>query len=79
MIARIRELLEAAPFESCCIRTSDGREHVVPTAEHAFIPPAGGRVLVVMDDDSGATLSALHIASVFKQARPAGAPEGAAN
>ena len=41
MIPRIRELLHATPFMPFTIRTSDGREYVAPTADHAAINPKG--------------------------------------
>ncbi|HKP93038.1 MAG TPA: hypothetical protein VJS88_04010 [Chthoniobacterales bacterium] len=69
MIPRIRELLHASPFVPFTIRTSDGREYLVPTADHAAITPTGSRVLVFGDDDSTAEVAALHLATVVKMRR----------
>jgi hypothetical protein len=65
MIADVRERLLAAPFLPFLIRTSDGREYSVPTADHAFITPRGNRVIVVADDGATAVLGLLHINSVI--------------
>ena len=56
MIADVRERLLAAPFVPFLIRTSDGREYSVPTADHAFITPRGNRVIVVADNGATAVL-----------------------
>jgi hypothetical protein len=64
MIPRIRELLHSSPFVPFTIRTSDGREYLVPTADHAAINPKGSRVIVFADDDSQAEVAALHVATV---------------
>lgn len=66
MIPRIRELLHATPFSSFSIRTSDGREYVVPTSDHAAVNPKGTFVYVFGDDDSTTRLSALHVAAVVE-------------
>jgi hypothetical protein len=67
MIADVRERLLAAPFVPFLIRTSDGREYSVPTADHAFITPRGNRVIVVADNGATAVLGPLHINSVIDQ------------
>jgi hypothetical protein len=67
MIADVRERLLAAPFVPFLIRTSDGREYSVPTADHAFITPRGNRVIVVADSGATAVLGPLHINSVVDQ------------
>jgi len=67
MIADVRERLLAAPFVPFLIRTSDGREYSVPTADHAFITPRGNRVIVVADSGATAVLGPLHINSVIDQ------------
>jgi hypothetical protein len=66
MIPRIRELLHSTPFIPFTIRTSDGREYTVPTADHAAINPKGSRVIVFVDDDRQAEVAALHVATVVK-------------
>ena len=65
MIADVRERLLAAPFVPFLIRTSDGREYSVPTADHAFITPRGNRVIVVADSGATAVLGPLRINSVI--------------
>ncbi|MEY2585657.1 MAG: hypothetical protein QOD80_1683 [Verrucomicrobiota bacterium] len=66
MIPRIRELLHASPFIPFTIRTSDGREYMVPTSDHAAITPKGSRVIVFADDESQAEVAALQVATVVK-------------
>jgi hypothetical protein len=66
MIPRIKELLHAAPFQSFTIRTSDGREYIIPTADHAAVSPKGGRVVVFGDDGSQVDLWGLRVAAVLK-------------
>jgi hypothetical protein len=58
--------LQSIPFVPFTIRTSDGREYVIPTADHAAINPKGSRVIVFSDDDSQAEVTALHVAAVAK-------------
>jgi hypothetical protein len=67
MIADVRERLLAAPFVPFLIRTSNGREYLVPTAGHAFITPRGNRVIVVTDNGATGVLGPLHINSVIDQ------------
>jgi hypothetical protein len=67
MIADVRERLLAAPFVPFVIRTSDGREYSVPTADHAFITPRGNRVIVVADNGATAVLGPLHINGVIDE------------
>jgi hypothetical protein len=67
MIPDVRERLLAAPFVPFVIRTSDGREYSVPTADHAFITPRGNRVIVVADNGATAVLGPLHFNSVIDQ------------
>jgi hypothetical protein len=66
MVPRIRELLHTAPFSPFSIRTSDGREYNVPTADHAAVNPRRTFVYVFGDDESTTRLSALHIAAVVE-------------
>ena len=67
MIADLRERLLVAPFVPFVIRTSDGREYSVPTADHAFITPRGNRVVVVADNGATNVLGPLHINSIVDQ------------
>ena len=67
MIADVCERLLAAPFVPFVIRTVDGREYSIPTADHVFITPRGNRVIVVADNGATAVLGPLHINSVVDQ------------
>jgi hypothetical protein len=67
MIADVRERLERVPFIPFLIRTSDGHEYSVPTADHAHIHPRGHRVIVFTDEGTTALLGPLHINSVVDQ------------
>ncbi|MCA1658206.1 MAG: hypothetical protein LC627_02785 [Verrucomicrobiaceae bacterium] len=66
MIPRTRELLHATPFEPFTVRTSDGHEYKVPTADHAAITPKGSRLIVFADNYSQAEIGALDIAAVLR-------------
>jgi hypothetical protein len=66
MIPRIRELLHATPFQPFTLRTSDGREYVIPTADHAAVNPKGSRVIVFSDHDSQVEVAGLHVASAVR-------------
>jgi len=64
MILRIRELLRAAPYIPFKIKTSEGKEYIIPTGDHAKVTPTNSRVLIFGDDESQVTLSGLHIVAV---------------
>ena len=51
MTGDIRNHLQITPFVPFSVRTSDGREYPVPTIDHIYLPPSGGRV--VISDDPG--------------------------
>jgi len=51
MTGDIRKHLEVTPFVPFAVRTAEGREYAVPTLDHIYLPPAGGRV--VISDDAG--------------------------
>jgi len=51
MIGDIRKHLEITPFIPFAVRLADGREYPVPTIDHIYLPPTGGRV--VISDDQG--------------------------
>ena len=51
MTGYIRKHLGVTPFVPFIVRTSEGREYPVPTIDHIYLPPAGGRV--VISDDAG--------------------------
>lgn len=51
MIADIRKLVEANPFVPFIIHLGDGSAVRVPTVDHIFVLPQGGRVIVATDGD----------------------------
>ena len=51
MTGDIRKHLEISPFVPFSVRTADGRQYAVPTIDHIYLPPSGGRV--VISDDEG--------------------------
>jgi hypothetical protein len=70
MIADIRQLLLAGPFEPFSIVTSSGNRYRVASADHASTNPQGSRVVVWFEDDSSVTLAGLHIAALEKDLSP---------
>ena len=68
MITDVRQHIQASPFEPFFIVTSSGHRYRVATSDHAGINPGGSRVVIWFDDDSGVTLSGLHIAAIEKEA-----------
>ena len=46
MTGDIRKHLEISPFVPFIVRTSYGREYPVPTIDHIYLPPSGGRVVI---------------------------------
>lgn len=69
MIADIRQLLNARPFEPFVILTTGGNRYRVASAEHAGIDPQRSRVLVWFDDGSSVTVAGLYIASIERGAK----------
>jgi len=51
MIGDIRKHLQITPFIPFSVRLADGRKYPVPTIDHIYLPPTGGRV--VISDDQG--------------------------
>ena len=68
MIADIRRLLAARPFEAFAILTSGGNRYAVPNGEHAAVDPQRSRVVVWLDDGSSVTIASLHITAVEMEA-----------
>ena len=68
MIADVRQHLQAGPFEPLFIVTSSGHRYRIASADHAGIHPRGTRVVIWFDDDSGVTISGLHIVAIEKEA-----------
>ena len=67
MVADVKDRLNTTPFVPFAIRTSDGREYSVPTADHAFVTPRGNRVVVIADDGATNVLGPLHINAIVDQ------------
>jgi hypothetical protein len=64
LFAKIRERLNAVPFEPFKIITTSGRAYDVPTADHAGVVPIL-RTISVADDNGGSVeIHALHVASI---------------
>jgi hypothetical protein len=61
MIADIRKRLAETPFRPFVVRVTDGREYPVPTVDHIWVPPGGGRVLVSDDEGLSTSLTGLHL------------------
>jgi len=64
MTEKIRQLLDSVPFVPFKIRTTDDREYLIATADHAAVRPSGTRVVIFGDDEKDTYLSGLHIVSV---------------
>jgi hypothetical protein len=54
MTGDIRKHLEISPFVPFTVRTAGEREYAVPTIDHIYLPPTGGRV--VISDDEGVVI-----------------------
>jgi hypothetical protein len=68
MIADIRDLLNARPFEPFFIMTTGDSRYRVASPEHAGTDPQRSRVVVWFDDGGSVTVAGLHIAAVEKEA-----------
>ena len=64
MTGDIRKHLEIVPFVPFAVRTADGREYVVPTLDHIYLPPSGGRVVISDDEGIVVVLPGLMISSL---------------
>jgi hypothetical protein len=70
VIADIRREMEVVPFIPFRICMADGREYAVPTVDHVYLPPPGGRVIVAHDDGTTSVLPALLISGILRQSAP---------
>jgi len=70
MISDIRKHLDTIPFVPFAVRTADGREYPVPTFDHIYLPPGGGRVVVSDDEGITVVLSALLVSGLVRGTRP---------
>ena len=72
MVGDVRKHLEITPFVPFTIRTADGREYAVPTIDHIYLPPVGGRVVVSDDEGVVVVLPGLLITGVVHKSAAAG-------
>ena len=68
MIHQVKRLLAALPFVPFKIKTSDVKEYLIPTSDHAAVFPNNSRVLILGDDGSQITLAGLHVVAVEESA-----------
>jgi hypothetical protein len=72
MTGDIRKHLEVTPFVPFAVRTADGREYAVPTVDHIYLPPTGGRVVISDDEGTVIVLPGLLISGLVHTPKPAG-------
>jgi len=65
VVGDIRKHLEQSPFVPFKLRTADGREYPVPTHDHVYLPPGGGRVVVSDDEGFVIVIPALLISGII--------------
>ncbi len=75
MTGDIRKHLAITPFVPFAVRTADGREYAVPTIDHIYLPPAGGRVVISDDEGVVVVLPGLMISGLV-HAGSHGGPNG---
>lgn len=71
MIGDIRKHLEITPFVPFALRTADGREYPVPTVDHIYLPPTGGRIVVSDDEGVVVVLPGLMISGLIHKSTSA--------
>jgi hypothetical protein len=69
MVGDIRKHLAITPFVPFSIRTADGRENPVPTIDHIYLPPVGGRVVISDDEGVVIVLPGLLISELINSSR----------
>ncbi|MFN2508985.1 MAG: hypothetical protein ABR589_09455 [Chthoniobacterales bacterium] len=65
MVGDIKKHLELTPFVPFRVRTADGHEYPVPTVDHVWLPPGGGRVAVSDDNGYIVVIPALLISGII--------------
>jgi hypothetical protein len=68
VIADIRQLLAAGPFEPFFFLTRGGNRYPVTSAELAAVDPQRSRAVVWFDDGGSVSISRLHTTAVEKEA-----------
>jgi len=76
MIGDIRRHLEVTPFVPFSVRTADGREYAIPTVDHIYLPPAGGRVVISDDEGIVVVLPGLMISGLVHASGSQGGKNG---
>ena len=76
MTGDIRKHLDIVPFVPFSIRTADGHEYSVPTLDHIYLPPTGGRVVVSDDEGVVVVLPGLLISGLVHAAKSNGQKSG---
>jgi len=76
MTGDIRKHLEITPFVPFSVRTADGREYAVPTVDHIYLPPTGGRVVISDDEGVVVVLPGLLISGVVHASGSHGGANG---
>jgi len=76
MTGDIRKHLEVTPFVPFAVRTADGREYAVPTIDHIYLPPTGGRVVISDDEGVVTVLPGLMISGLVHSSEPPGGKNG---
>jgi hypothetical protein len=66
MTGDIKKLLARIPFAPFTIQMARGQGFPVPTIDHIYLPPAGGRVVVSDDEGYVVTLPALLISGLVE-------------
>lgn len=64
MTADIPKLVRAMPFVPFTIHLADGGQLRVPTVDHIAVPPAGGRIFVIGDDERYEVFPALLVSRI---------------
>jgi hypothetical protein len=76
MTGDIRKHLEITPFVPFAVRTADGHEYAVPTIDHIYLPPTGGRVVISDDEGVVVVLPGLMISGLVHASGSHGNPKG---
>ncbi len=76
MTGDIRKHLEITPFVPFAVRTADGREYAVPTIDHIYLPPTGGRVVISDDEGVVVVLPGLMISGLVHSSTSRGGANG---
>jgi hypothetical protein len=67
MIDEIPQQLMRVPFVPFSVRSFDGHDYSVPTADHAYITLRRNRVIVTHDEGTAPIFGPLHINAITEQ------------